>query len=565
MTTKAISRREFLERLGILGGLAALYYGMPGPGLFSTAQADTGRPELEHHAGEGQHIVILGAGVAGLCAAYLLRNTGFKVTIVEPNPHVGGRCFTLRKGDLVAEEGTDRQGNPFKPLICDFDAGPDFYFNAGPGRIPQNHKAILYYCKKLKITLQPYIFACRSNLLQNDEFNQGKPIPLRWVKHDLRGYIAEFLAHSVRSGQIDRLVTPGDREAFLKMLQHFGSLEGSDQSLIYRGTSRGGYRQKPGAGPNAGILRPQFELKELLDSKFWEFGLFNDMYLYWQTSLMQPEGGMDNIPKAFQNHLGSNTKIQLNVKAVGISRTADKIIIKLSSSAEPIRADFCLSTMAPPLLSRILDSSFSKKFRKSLASIYMVPSFKLGWQAKRRFWEEENEIYGGISWTKHIIAQLWYPSYGFHSRKGVLTGAYNYGRAAGKFGLMPHTERMLKALNGGEKFHPGLFERNVEKGISIAWQNMPNQAGGWAYYRNQAANPEYLAINQPQGRLVLAGDYLSFISGWMEGAVRSAELAVERIAHPAISSCCGIGVGPSKARAAPSTSKESWPSFQPVG
>lgn len=144
MTAEAISRREFLERLGVLGGLGALYYGMTGLGLLSTAQADAGRPELEYRTGEGQHIVILGAGVAGLCAAYLLRNTGFKVTIVEPNAHVGGRCLTLRKGDIVAEEGTDHQGNPFEPLICDFDAGPDFYFNAGPGRIPQNHRAILY-------------------------------------------------------------------------------------------------------------------------------------------------------------------------------------------------------------------------------------------------------------------------------------------------------------------------------------------------------------------------------------------------------------------------------------
>ncbi len=47
MTTEAISRREFLERLGILGGLGALYYGMTGFGLLATAQADTGRPELE--------------------------------------------------------------------------------------------------------------------------------------------------------------------------------------------------------------------------------------------------------------------------------------------------------------------------------------------------------------------------------------------------------------------------------------------------------------------------------------------------------------------------------------
>ncbi|CAB1057062.1 hypothetical protein D1BOALGB6SA_1801 [Olavius sp. associated proteobacterium Delta 1] len=92
---------------------------------------------------------------------------------------------------------------------------------------------------------------------------------------------------------------------------------------------------------------------------------------------------------------------------------------------------------------------------------------------------------------------------------------------------------MAAALAGGQKFHPNLFERNVEKGISIAWQNIPNQAGGWAYYKNQAENPAYLSISKPQGRLVLAGDYLSFLSGWMEGAIRSAELAVDLVARMA--------------------------------
>ena len=62
---------------------------------------------------------------------------------------------------------------------------------------------------------------------------------------------------------------------------------------------------------------------------------------------------------------------------------------------------------------------------------------------------------------------------------------------------------------------------------------MPHQAGGWAYYKNQAENPDYLEITKPQGRLVLAGDYLSFLPGWIEGAIRSAELAVKQITTPA--------------------------------
>jgi len=531
MKQKGLSRRQFLGRLGTLGGLGAAYYGMAQFGLLPLAQAYTGPPRIDPRAGQGQHVAILGAGIGGLCAAYLLRNTKFKVTILESNPYVGGRCLTLRRGDMVREEGTDRQGNPFRPCTCDFDRGPDFYFNAGPGRIPQSHTALLNYCKELQVTLQPYIFACRSNLLQNDNFNLGKPVPLRWIKHDLRGHLAEILVQAARSDQLNQFVAPGNREAFLRMVRYFGSLKGQNQSLKYRGTSRGGYQQKPAAGMKPGVLRPPFDLNELLESEFWQTGLFSDMYLYWQTSLLQAAGGMDKIPEALRDSLDPKTQIQLNAKATGISQTADKIFIKHSKSDVPLKADYCISTMAPTLLGRILDASFSRSFKAALANIYMVPACKVGWQAQSRFWEAENEIYGGISWTNHIIKQIWYPSQGFHARKGIVTGAYNYGDAAQIFGSMSPEERLAAALEGGEKLHPNRFQRNVEKGISLAWQNMPNQAGGWAYYKDQTENPAYIAINKPQGRLVLAGDYFSFLSGWMEGAVRSAELAVKRVVN----------------------------------
>jgi monoamine oxidase len=526
-----LSRRQFLERLGTFGGLGAAYYAMARCGLLPLARAYAGPPQLDRRIGKGQHVVILGAGIAGLCAAYLLRDTRFKVTIVEPNPYVGGRCLTLRRGDIVAEQNSDHRGRPFSPVACEFDEGPDFYFNAGPGRIPQSHTAILRYCKQLKVKLQPFIFACRSNLLQNDDFNRGKPVPLRWVKHDLRGHMAEILMRITQNDQIDQFVAPGNRAAFFRMVRHFGNLKESDQALKYLGTRRAGWAQKPGAGLTRGKLRKPFDTDELLASGIWQTGLFNDMHLYWQSSLMQAEGGMDHIPRAFAENLGMNARIQLNKTADGIRRADGKVYIAHSGSAKPLAADYCIATMAPPLLSRLLDDSFGPDFKAALANAYMVPACKVGWQAARRFWEDENEIYGGISWTQHAISQIWYPSYGFHSPKGVLTGAYMFGPSARTFGLMSHRERLAAALEGGEKLHPGQFKPNVENGVSIAWQNMPGQAGGWAYYRNQAENPDYLTINEPRGRLLLAGDYFGYLSGWMEGAVLSAELAVKRIAR----------------------------------
>src|SRR5271165_2780554 len=53
----------------------------------------------------------------------------------------------------------------------------------------------------------------------------------------------------------------------------------------------------------------------------------------------------------------------------------------------------------------------------------MTPAIKVGWQTVSRFWEEENNIYGGISWTTDIIGQIWYPSEDFNARTAVITGA----------------------------------------------------------------------------------------------------------------------------------------------
>ena len=115
MTTEAISRREFLERLGILGGLGALYSGMTGFGLLATAQATAGRPELEQRAGEGQHIVILCAGVAGLCAAYLLRKACRLLgRICQTRPGAG---HTIENNQLILNirQSINHKGDWFWP------------------------------------------------------------------------------------------------------------------------------------------------------------------------------------------------------------------------------------------------------------------------------------------------------------------------------------------------------------------------------------------------------------------------------------------------------------------
>jgi monoamine oxidase len=282
-------------------------------------------------------------------------------------------------------------------------------------------------------------------------------------------------------------------------------------------------------------------LEEILASRFWNEEIFHDMRSYWQTSLLQPRGGMDMLwQRLLKQRVGVDggrrvqdlVKLGNPVTAIANVAEGSKVKVEWSGRRPGNKTfDFCISTMAPNLLAQVRNN-FTVAFTEALAQVNEMAACKVGWQARYRFWETETRIYGGISWTKLPISQIWYPSDGFFNRTGTLTGAYNRGEPAAKFGELSHHERLESALQGGGKLHANFRDKvYADRGVSIAWQNMPHFAGGWADETAESQPDIYRRItNFPQGRVFLAGDFVSYMPGWMEGAVRSAHLAVEGIA-----------------------------------
>lgn len=530
------TRRGFLEAVARAGGAAALYETMTALGLIRVPEAFAGPPDLPSNHGAGKRVVILGAGIAGLTAGYELLKAGYEVIIFEAKPHAGGRSLTVRRGDVIKENTGIEQ-------TCHFDEGPQMYMNAGPGRLPYHHTAILHYCRELDVALEVYTMMSRANFFQTEAAWGGATKRSRQIANDTRGWLSELLAKAVQKGALNEELQGIDRTKLLDMLAKFGDVEvKKDGQFDYsRGSSRSGYTIEPGIEDCGKIIAP-LQLADLVTSDYWNHRFWQAEEYEWQPTLFQPVHGMDHIWKGFLKtpvgkviHYGREVARVDNITEGGQPKV--KVMHRPAGSSgdgEAIVADWCISTIPIPIVSKSVGNNFSDEYKATLEAVEFAPTCKVGWQADSRFWETKDQMYGGISYTTDRITQMWYPSYAYFTKKGILTGAYNYDDDAIAYGIMHPDERRIAAMKGAKKLHPD-FDVHVplKLGISIAWQNVPYQLGGWADdwdCKDEPREKVYRRLLKPEGRFWVAGDQVSYLSGWQEGAVRSAHHVIEGIA-----------------------------------
>ena len=102
-----MTRRQLLGRIGLAAGGTMMYQAMTSLG-FAADSGYAGPVKLQGNP-KGATVLILGAGLAGMSAAYELRKAGYKVKILEYNARPGGRNWTLRGGDTYTELGGETQ------------------------------------------------------------------------------------------------------------------------------------------------------------------------------------------------------------------------------------------------------------------------------------------------------------------------------------------------------------------------------------------------------------------------------------------------------------------------
>ena len=553
------SRRDFISRVGQAGGYSAAFVAMQGIGLMPERAAGAQTPssaspiQAPSDIGRGTEVVILGAGIAGLVAAYEMRALGYACTVLEARARPGGRNYTVRPNDTIAFLDGQTQ-------TCAWDDG--HYQNFGPARLPSIHPTILGYCRKLGVELQVEVNMSRSAFLQNDAANGGKPVVLRQAENDTRGHVSELLSKCVAAGSLDADLTKDDRDRMLSFLRLYGPL---DDAGKYTGSDRAGYAKTAGAGEDSGVLAEPISMNTLLDEAFWQGMLFDEQF-DMQATMFQPVGGMDRIPYAFSKALGSIVQYNSPVTEIRKSTKGVRIAYTQKGAPKTLEADFCICAIPLEILKQI-PNDFAEPYKKVIRECTYASAYKIAWES-RRFWEQDDNIYGGLEFVTSGCSPIWFPSAGLFSPRGIVISGYTEEDGT-PFQKLSTAAKFEQSRNSIEKLHPGRGHE-LEKPMYVGWGRMQYNQGSWissygpgqergprrgvqptnpsgpghapavtlskqtgqatspAAARTQT-NPGYETIIQPDGPIYFCGDHASHIVGWQEGAALSSLRAIQLI------------------------------------
>ncbi len=524
----ALTRRTVLERIGAVGGMGAAYMAMEAIGLAVPTPAGAENFKLPPGSGKGRSVVVLGAGIAGLVAAYELGRAGYRVTVLEARDRVGGRVWTVRGGDRIEQAGRADQR-------ADFDRG--LYLNAGAARIPSSHRVILGYAHRLGVRMETFV---NSNRSAGWDF-AGRVIPERRMVFDFHGRISELLAKAINRHALDQDIPKAELEFLQQFLPAWGSLDNEGQ-YVPGGSS--GFAVEGGGYAQAPVPLPPLTLKELAPGRAvglpYLFESISDM----QATMLQPVGGMDRIPLAIYEQV--KPSVRLRTPVTGIRRIGNRVRVEHGPGKLATEADFAVVTLPANLLERI-PNDFSPAKKAALKGIAYLPSVKVAFESPR-FWETDDSIYGGLAWTDRANENVIYPSDNYGAAKGVLVAAYVAGWTnpdnPQKFAGYSDAERLRVSRESIEALHPGR-SKLLSKGVSVGWGLVPYSEGVGALWAGGPGGvaprgPQYAELLKPEGPIVFAGEHLSYQGLWQEGAALSAHEAIKLVqamaaAKPAMS------------------------------
>lgn len=497
---------------------------------------------------KGTKIGIIGAGLAGLSSAFELRKTGADITIFEANDsRIGGRVYTYYFNENI-------------PL----------YGELGAMRIPVSHETVWHYINLFKLYTRPFIqnnpnafIYLRNTRVRND--NEGKNVAQYiYPKYCLSDWERKISWQKLYFYGLENPLLYSDPEYRKELLQVKPFYHSSTLCWDYLNIRQvmEAFALSPGA---IALISSLSTLPgQNLYNSYVDLAQANYSANLWY--LYEISGGTSGLVKAFVNSLnnehpseydpdiaakslGKITWKQGNwITGIHYKMPGKKIIL----SHRSYRSDRDLYDMFDYVICAIpfstlrtvdIDPLFSSIKMQAIKEVNYINSTKSLLLCSRRFWEEggtEKQILGGASYTDLPIISMWYPSHhpGTKSasiKSGVLLACYNDGLDAVRLGNLNPKERLAEIKREVEEVHGlqrGYLNRIVQDSKTITWNDQPWQRGALCFFSPEQKKLFSYAMASPEydNRLFMAGDHISAIHRWMQGALQSGMQAANDLA-----------------------------------
>lgn len=519
-----ITKRSFLQSVGMIGGTAAVMTAMQGWDIGFASEVD--RPPEMSSDGNGKKVIILGAGLAGMVLALEMGKKGYNCKVIEALDYAGGRCVSARKGHVIQEIGADRQE-------CNFQDGN--YINYGPWRIPAEHKSTIYYCRTLGVPLEVMVNKSGKAYYYYEEKEgpfKGTPVRQEHADIDFKGYSTELLAKVADQGALDEVISQEDKEKLLEHLKRSGLIDAKE--LNYRANRARGHSVYPGAATNFGELSDPYEMADVFSIAQASRNETADH----PAVMFQAVGGMDQIAMGLKRALADDV-ITYNSEVTDMIQSDNGVEVTYRNTGNgnvtTENCDYVISTAPLGVMAKI-NTNLSDTFKTALSATRGSPACKIGVEMNRRFWEQDDMIYGGSTSTdipgQRLIS---YPSGNMfgqaHGDTGVILGYYPIGGTSVPISNMSIDERVEFALAAGEKIHPGNYRNHFTgEAMSVAWHKMKYALAGWENWSRRGRTRSFPIMQQGDKRIFVSGNIASpALGGWMAGAIEGAWSTMEVI------------------------------------
>ncbi|HEX8267694.1 MAG TPA: FAD-dependent oxidoreductase [Pyrinomonadaceae bacterium] len=481
------NRRDFL-RLNAAGAFVSLAF--PPTSLSSTGLRRDGQYQKR------EKIAVIGAGLAGLAAAYELDNLGYETVVLEAQMRAGGRVQTLREA---------------------FSDG--LYAEAGAMAIADVDKFTLDYAKKFNLPLQktnptgaPRRFFVRGKWLTNPQIT-----PYALNANEKRVGLEELYLHYASTG----IKQIGNTELKSWSPAAFTEL---DKLTVSE------YLRKQGASKDAIEFLRLTELGlygDGVDSSSALGVLLGEAHYINAEKFYAIQGGNDLLPKAFAKRLAD--KIQYGAAVSGLAQNENgvKIIGNRKGFSFVLEADRVVCAVPLTVLGKMeITPPLSQAKRRAASQLKYSSVSRVYLQSRTRVWQKYYQTVRATTDDPRVVYEDQTDTQP-KSRRGIVE-SHTFGAEARQIAALTEKERLRQSVQQLEKLFPD-YEKEFEGGTSKCWDDDEFSQGAYVDYQRGQMIEHFAHIASPEGRIYFAGEHTSKMFASMEGALESGRRIVAEI------------------------------------